>query len=85
MRVSRVPCAIVLQVEKSWLWKYYTYRVRVFNPWRLKIETYEVSDPYARALASDGVRTQVLTTRSCSFHLFMFLLASPLCLTSPFF
>eukprot|EP00884_Botryococcus_braunii_P013168 jgi/Botrbrau1/21852/Bobra.0190s0065.1 len=47
------------QVDRGWVWKYYTFRVRVFSPWRLRMETYEASDPYARALAADGIRTQI--------------------------
>ncbi|GLC65145.1 Cytochrome c oxidase subunit 1 [Pleodorina starrii] len=44
----------------DWLWSYYTYRVTNFCPWTARFETVEVTDPYSRGLAADGVRTQIV-------------------------
>ncbi|GLI65180.1 hypothetical protein VaNZ11_008629 [Volvox africanus] len=44
----------------DWLWSYYTYRVTNFCPWTSRFETVEVTDPYSRGLAADGVRTQIV-------------------------
>ncbi|KAK9797016.1 hypothetical protein WJX73_006576 [Symbiochloris irregularis] len=43
----------------EWLWRYYTYRVRVFSHWSNQVETFEVTDPCSRSLAADGARTQI--------------------------
>ena len=47
----------------SWLWKYYTYRVRVYDVWTQQIQTFETTDPYSYSLAADGARTQVMLNR----------------------
>ncbi|GIL87906.1 hypothetical protein Vretimale_6300 [Volvox reticuliferus] len=44
----------------DWLWSYYTYRVTNYCPWTARFETVEVTDPYSRGLAADGVRTQIV-------------------------
>ena len=47
------------QVDRAWLWKYYTYRIQVYDVWTLKVQTFHTTDPYSRSLAADGARTQV--------------------------
>ena len=56
----------------EWLWRYYTFRIRVFSHWSLRVETFEVTDPYSHSLAADGARTQachlcILTTQGNSW------------------
>ena len=47
-----------MQGPRSWLGRYYKYRLHVYSHWSRKVEILESTDPYARSLAADGARTQ---------------------------
>lgn len=49
----------VIQIGKEWLWKYYTYNIKVYDVWTQKVQTFNTTDPYSKSLAADGTRTQV--------------------------
>ena len=53
----------MVQVPDSWLWKYYTYRVQVYDVWTQQMQTFETTDPYSYSLAADGARTQVMQSQ----------------------
>ena len=48
----------MVQGEKAWLGRYYTYRLRVYSPYSCGVETFQTTDPYSGSLAADGARTQ---------------------------
>ena len=50
---ARLPAA-------TWVGRYYRYRVTAFHPSTGRIETCEATDPYSRALAANGTRTQII-------------------------
>ena len=52
---ARLPAA-------AWVGHYYRYRVTAFHPSTGRIETCEATDPYSRALAANGTRTQLVSS-----------------------
>lgn len=44
----------------AWKRQYYQYEVRVYTPTTRRIETLRVTDPYARSLARNGARSQIV-------------------------
>ena len=47
-----------VSIPTEWLWRFYKFRLHVYCPWSLTMETFEVTDPYSRGLSANGERSQ---------------------------